>query len=92
MSEVSVSFCAISLLAVFLANAFFRKWVIALMIGEAFDALRAPFGADLVARHAPDFLGVGFEKRQIEFFAEPVDQKLLRASFPASSDWRALAA
>jgi hypothetical protein len=34
---------------------------------EALDALGAPFGADPVARHAPDLLGVGLEERAVQF-------------------------
>ena len=46
--------------------------------GEALDALCAPLGADLVAGHAPDLLGVGLEERQIELASEAVDEKLLQ--------------
>ena len=44
---------------------------------KPFDALRAPFGADLIARHAPHLLGVRLEKRQVELFAEAVDDEIL---------------
>src|SRR5271157_37784 len=45
---------------------------------EALDALRAPFGADLVARHAPDLLGIRLEKRQVKLLAKPVDDEIFQ--------------
>src|SRR5215469_1762082 len=44
---------------------------------DAFDSLRSPLCANFIARHAPDFLRVAFEKCQIQVAAEPVDEKVL---------------
>ena len=43
---------------------------------EPLDALRAPFGADLVAGHAPDLFGIGLEKSQVKLLAETVDDEI----------------
>src|SRR5690606_17457918 len=48
--------------------------------GEAFDALCAPVGGDLVARHAPDLLGIRLEEGVVEFAAEPVDDEILEVA------------
>jgi hypothetical protein len=43
---------------------------------ESLDALRAPFGADLVAGHAPDLFGIRLEKGQVKLLAEAVDDEI----------------
>ena len=48
---------------------------------QALDALGAPIRADLVARHAPDLLGVFAKKRLVEVVAEPVDQEIFQRVF-----------
>ena len=50
---------------------------------KPFDALRAPFGADLVARHAPDLLCVRLEKCQVELLAEAVDDEIFERALLA---------
>src|SRR5579885_2558295 len=44
---------------------------------EALDSLRRPIGRDLVAIHAPDFLGIGFEKDREEPLAEFIAHPLM---------------
>ncbi len=44
---------------------------------KALDALRSPFRADLIARHAPHFFRVTLEERLIQMPAETVDEKIL---------------
>lgn len=46
---------------------------------QALDALRAPFGADFLAGHAPDLFRVVLEKSQIELAAEAVDEEVFQA-------------
>ena len=46
---------------------------------ESFNALRAPFGADLRATLAPDFFGVRLEKRQVQLAAKAADEKIFEA-------------
>ena len=50
---------------------------------QSLDALRAPFGANLIAGHTPDLLCIGFEKRQIKLFAKPVNNKILKCALLA---------
>ena len=69
-----MSFCAMSPGL----PALFQKVRNGLADGKTLDALRAPLRADFVARHAPDFFGVGLEKGQIEFAPKAVDEKLLQ--------------
>ena len=46
--------------------------------GKALDALRAPLRADLVARHSPDFFGIGLEEGEIQLAPEAVDEELFQ--------------
>ncbi len=50
---------------------------------EPLDALRAPFGADFIARHTPDFFGVRLEKSKVKLLAEAVDDEILERVFLA---------
>ena len=52
--------------------------------GKPFDSLRAPFGADVFARQAPDLFGVGLEKREVEFATEAIDKKLFEITLMAN--------
>src|ERR1017187_248563 len=57
---------------------------------QALDALGAPLGADLIARHAPDLFGIRLEEDQIQLLAKPVDNKVLeRALLALRQDNRA---
>jgi hypothetical protein len=40
--------------------------------------MRTPFGAYLMAWHAPHLLGIRFVKHHVQLFAEPVDQEILQ--------------
>src|ERR1700722_16034864 len=57
---------------------------------KALDALRAPFRADLIAGHTPNFFRVALEERFIQMPAETVDQeifqRLLRTDGPNRTD------
>src|SRR5271157_3423111 len=55
---------------------------------EALDALRAPFGADLVARHAPDLFGIRLEKCEVKLLAKPVDDEIFQGFFFALGQQR----
>ena len=46
--------------------------------GEPFDPLGAPFGTDLRAGNAPDFLRVGLEEGLVQLASEPVDEELFQ--------------
>ena len=48
---------------------------------QIFDPLRRPVGADLVARNAPDLLGIGFEEVPEEPSAETVGYPLVEGGF-----------
>ena len=45
---------------------------------ETLDALRGPVGGNLVAGHAPHFLGVGFEEDREQLFAELVAHPFMK--------------
>jgi hypothetical protein len=85
MREVSVCFWAIApLRSVAIgrsAKVFLEKVEDDAGEREAFDALRAPFGADLAAWHAPDFFGVGLEKQPVKLAAKAIDQEVFEGLF-----------
>ena len=44
---------------------------------QTFDALGAPCGTNLIAGDSPDLFRIVFEEREVELFAEAINQKLL---------------
>ena len=75
MREVSVCFWAMSP-EVFAAEGLLEEVRHDALEGKSLDALRTPFGADLVAGNAPDLFRVGLEKSQIELLAEAIDDEV----------------
>src|SRR5208283_5973708 len=55
---------------------------------QALDALRAPLGADLMAGHAPDFLGIRLEEGPVELRTKAVDQEVLETAFRMPGEQR----
>ena len=55
-----------------------------LVRGVSFDALRAPFGGDFLARDAPDFFSVAFEELTVETISEAIDQEILEGNLRRS--------
>ena len=49
--------------------------------GKAFDALRAPLGADFVAGYAPHLFRVRLKESEVKFAPETVDQELFQGLF-----------
>src|SRR5438045_3356243 len=53
---------------------------------KTLNALCAPLGANRLTIYTPDLFGIGFEKRQVEFPTEAVDEELLKVGLIADRE------
>ena len=48
---------------------------------QALDALRTPFGGDLLTRNSPDFFGVVLEESAVKPIPEAIDEEVFERFF-----------